>query len=427
MAPVGALFAQETDAAAAKPDSLNVGRIDRITQFFGDEVASHRLSGAVVMISRGGNIAYQEAFGVRDPDTRAGMLRDSIFRIYSMTKPVTAVAVLMLVEDGKIHLGDAASAYLPAMKSPRVLIEQTDGVGGRFATTVPADHEITIEELLTHTSGITYGAGSSLAEQMMKDAGIGLELGAAGIALASRINDGQMVEKIARVPLMFQPGTAWHYGRSFDVLLALIEAVSGVTADQFYEQRIFRPLGMTDTFFNLPPDRRNRVAQPGPNPYSFFGRVPLLTNVSLPRTFLAGGAGLLSTAPDYMRFASMLANEGELDGVRILMPETVALMTSDRIGPALARPPAFNPAEGYGFGLGVPVRTRSTASIPGEVGEFNGYGAAGTLFWVDPAEHLVAVLMTQSPDWAERKRAVFRTLVYQSLPNNRSRSSSAAH
>src|ERR1700712_2293534 len=141
MAPVGALFAQETDAAAAKPDSLNVGRIDRIPQFFGDEVASHRLSGAVVMISRGGNIAYQEAFGVRDPDTRAGMLRDSIFRIYSMTKPVTAVAVLMLVEDGKIHLGDAASAYLPAMKSPRVLIEQTDGVGGRFATTVPADHE----------------------------------------------------------------------------------------------------------------------------------------------------------------------------------------------------------------------------------------------------------------------------------------------
>ena len=396
-----------------------------MNRFLEDEVASRRLSGGVVMVSRGGDIACHEAFGVRDPDTQAAMLPDSIFRIYSMTKPVTAVAVLMLVEDGKIHLDDAISAYLPALKNPRVLIEQSDGAGGRFATTVPADREITIQDLLTHTSGITYGAGSSLAEQMMREAGIGIELGAVGIPLSSRINDAQMVEQIARVPLMFQPGTAWHYGRSFDVLLALVEAVSGVPANQFYEQRIFRPLGMTDTFFNVPPDRRDRVAQPGPNPYSFFGKVPLLTNISLPRTFLAGGSGLLSTAPDYMRFALMLANEGELDGVRLLMPGTVALMTSDRIGPALAKPPAFNQAEGYGFGLGVAVRTRSTASIPGEVGEFNGYGAGGTLFWVDPAEHLVAVLMTQSPGWAEHKRSVFRTLVYQSLPEERSRSSSA--
>jgi CubicO group peptidase (beta-lactamase class C family) len=411
MTPLGLLPAWMT-AAAVEPEAAGSGPLDRLRRFFRDGLANNRPSGAVVMIACNGRITCQEVFGARDPKTGAAMQHDSIFRLYSMTKPVTAVAVLMLMEDGKIRLDDPAAKYLPALKNPRVLVEHFDLMGSSFGTTVPADREITIQDLLTNTSGITYGSGASLAEQLMKEAGIALQLGAAHDPLSSRITDTQMVEKIGQLPLLCQPGTAWHYGRSFDVLLALVEAVSGMRADRFYEQRIFQPLGMTDTFFNVPPDKRGRVAQPGPNSYSLFGQVPVLSDVSLTRTFLSGGSGLLSTAPDYMRFALMLAGKGELDGVRLLSPQTVGLMASDQIGPALARGPAFFPGDGYGFGFGVAVRTKSTAAMPGAVGEFNWGGAAGTLFWVDPVERLTAVVMTQTLAWTDRNNVALRSLIY---------------
>ncbi len=191
--------------------------------------------------------------------------------------------------------------------------------------------------------------------------------GPTGAAVYTGLTDQQMVEKIGKMPLMFQPGTAWEYGRSTDVLLALVEIATGVRADQFYEQRIFRPLGMTDTFFNVPKDKLDRVAQPAPDPDS--GKMSDITDVSLTRTFLGGGEGLLSTAADYMRFALMLANGGQLDGVRLLSRKTVEFMASDHIGPALAQGPNYLPGPGFGFGLSVAVRTApGMSATPGSVG-----------------------------------------------------------
>ena len=407
------LFAADLPIAA--PAEAGVGRLDRIADFFCADTAAQRLPGAVVMIARNGRVVYHEAFGVRDPETGAPMQKDSIFRMYSMTKPITGVAVLMLMEEGKLRLSDPVSRYLPALKNPKVMVETVDGQGRRVASTVPANREITIQDLMRHTSGITYGAGSSAAEQAMAKAGIGIQLGAAGEKpLSARLTDQQVVEEIGKLPLMFQPGTSWEYGRSIDVLLALVEVVSGQRADAFMDERIFKPLGMTDTFFNAPKDKLNRVAQPGPDPDT--KETAQLTDVTQPRIFLGGGEGLLSTASDYMRFALMLANGGEGNGVRLLSRKTVELMASDHLGPALSQGPNFAPGPGYGFGLTVAVRTQpGMASYPGSVGEFNWGGAAGTAFWVDPKEKLVPIMLIQAPGQRLYYRFAFRDLVYQSL------------
>ena len=392
-----------------------MSRLDRITTFFKADTESKRLPGAVVMIARHGKVVYHEAFGARDPATGAPMQKDSIFRMYSMTKPVTGVAVLMLMEEGKLRLSDPVSKYLPALKSPKVMVETVDGQGRRVASTVPANREITIEDLMRHTSGITYGAGNSAAEQAMTKAGIGIQLaGDGGEPLSARMTDQQLVEELGKLPLMFQPGTSWEYGRSIDVLLALVEKVSGQRADEFFQQRIFGPLGMTDTFFNVPPEKLDRVAQPGPDPDT--GEVAKLTDVTRRRIFLGGGEGLLSTASDYMRFALMLAAGGEGNGTRLLSRKTVELMSSDHLGPALSQGPNFAPGPGYGFGLTVAVRTQpGMSSYPGSVGEFNWGGAAGTAFWVDPKEQLVPIMLIQAPGQRLYYRFAFRDLVYGAI------------
>jgi CubicO group peptidase (beta-lactamase class C family) len=404
LASVG--FAAELPVAA--PADVGIGRLDRINAFFKAETDAKRIPGAVVMIARNGKVVYQEAFGVRDPATGAPMQKDSIFRMYSMTKPITGVAVLMLMEEGKIRLTDPVSKYLPALKSPKVMVETVDAQGRRVVSTVPANREITIQDLMRHTSGITYGAGSSAAEQEMTKAGIG------STSLATRMTDQQFVEQLGKLPLMFQPGTSWEYGRSIDVLLALVEVVSGQRADAFMDERIFKPLGMTDTFFNVPKDKLDRVAQPGPDPDS--GKIPELTDVTQQRIFLGGGEGLLSTASDYMRFALMLANGGEGNGVRLLSRKTIELMTSDHLGPALSQGPNFAPGPGYGFGLTVAVRTAPGVSgYPGSVGEFNWGGYAGTAFWVDPKEKLAPIMLIQAPGQRLYYRFAFRGLVYQAI------------
>ena len=403
------------DLPTASPAEGGMSRLDRITAFFKADTDSKHLPGAVVMIARHGKVVYHEAFGARDPATGAPMQKDSIFRMYSMTKPVTGVAVLMLMEEGKFRLSDPVSKYLPALKNLKVAMEAVDTQGRRVASTVPANREITIEDLMRHTSGITYGAGNSAAEQAMTKAGIGLQLaGDGGEPLSARMTDQQLVEEIGKLPLMFQPGTSWEYGRSIDVLLALVEKVSGQRADEFFQQRIFAPLGMTDTSFNVPPEKLDRVAQPGPDPDT--GETAKLTDVTKKRIFLGGGEGLLSTASDYMRFALMLANGGEGNGVRLLSRKTIELMSSDHLGPALSQGPNFAPGPGYGFGLTVAVRTQpGMSSYPGSVGEFNWGGAAGTAFWVDPKEQLVPIMLIQSPGQRLYYRFAFRDLVYGAI------------
>jgi CubicO group peptidase (beta-lactamase class C family) len=407
--------ATAADLPTAAPAEVGIGRLDRISQMFKADTDAKRIPGAVVMIARDGKVVYHEAFGIRDPATGAPMRKDSIFRIYSMTKPITGVAVLMLMEEGKIRLSDSISKYLPALKNPKVMVEHVDGQGRRVTSTVPANREITIQDLMRHTSGITYGAGNSAAEQAMTKAGIGIQLAGSGDKpLSQRMNDQQMVEELGKLPLMFQPGTSWEYGRSIDVLLALVEVVSGQRADAFMTERIFKPLGMTDTFFNVPPDKLDRVAQPGPDPDT--GETAKLTDVTQTRIFLGGGEGLLSTASDYMRFALMLANNGEGNGVRLLSRKTVELMSSDHLGPALSQGPNFAPGPGYGFGLTVAVRTQpGMASYEGSVGEYNWGGAAGTAFWVDPKEKLVPIMLIQAPGQRLYYRFAFRGLVYQSI------------
>jgi len=394
------------------PGSAALHRFDGITSFFQNETNQRRIPGAVVMIARHGKVIYDEAFGLADPATGALMRTDSIFRIYSMTKPVTGVAVLMLMEQGRIHLSDPVSEYLPALRHPHVATETMDEQGRSVVSVVPAVREITIADLLTHPSGITYGGGSSASEQAMRQAGLGIQLGRGdGHPLSQRLTDQQVAAAIGKVPLKFQPGTAWAYGRSTDVLLALVEAVSGEQGDTFMQEHIFRPLGMTDTFFNVPPDKRHRIAQPGPDPET--GKTADLTDVTKRRTFLGGGEGLLSTAADYMRFAQMLAHGGELNGVRLLSPGTVALMTTDHLAPNRIPITDDSPGPGYGFGLTVAVRTRSDAL--GHAGEFRWEGAAGTAFWVDPVDDLVPILMIQAPAQGYHERSAFRTLVYQAL------------
>jgi len=402
------------ELATGAPSEVGMSRLERLTQFFKADTDAKRLPGAVVMIARHGKVVYYEAFGARDPATGAPMQKDSIFRIYSMTKPITGVAVLMLLEEGRLRLSDPISEYLPALKNPKVMVETVDAQGRRVTSTVPANREITIQDLLRHTSGITYGGGKSAAEQAMRDAGLGIQLGAGQEPLSIRMTDQQLVDELGKLPLMFQPGSSWEYGRSIDVLLALVEKVSGQRADQFFQERIFQPLGMTDTFFNVPPDKLDRVAQPGPDPDTH--ETARLTDVTKVRTFLGGGEGLLSTASDYMRFALMLANGGELNGTRLLSRKTVELMASDHLGPALSQGATFLPGPGYGFGLTVAVRTQpGMAPYPGSVGEYNWGGAAGTAFWVDPKEQLVPIMLIQAPGQRLHYRIAFRDLVYQTI------------
>lgn len=406
--------AAELPEARPEQVGLSAERLERITRLFEADTASQRLPGAVIAIMRDGKIAYHRAFGMRDLAEAAPMTESAIFRIYSMTKPVTAVAVLLLVEEGRLRLSDPVSRYIPAFKGQRVMTERVDAAGRRTRVTVPAEREVTVADLLRHTAGITYGAGGSEAERLYAQDGLGLNIGGKDNQITHTLTDMQVAERIGKLPLMFQPGASWEYGRGIDVAAAVVEAVSGQRIDRFFEERIFRPLGMTDTAFNLPPEKLGRVAQPSADPDT--GQTAALTDLTVPRTYMGGGEGLLSTARDYLRFAQMLLNGGELDGVRLLGRKTVDLMASDHIGPALATGPNYAPGPGYGFGLSVAVRTApGMSAIPGSVGEFNWGGAAGTAFWVDPEERLVALLLMQAPGQRLHYRFAFRGLVYQAI------------
>lgn len=393
----------------AKPEEVGLARLDRIATFLRAEADAKRLPGSVVMIARNGRVAYFEAFGVLDPATGAPMRKDSIFRMYSMTKPVTAVAILMLMEEGKLRLADPVSRFLPALKNPKVITETIDAQGQHRTTTVPADREITILDLLRHTAGLSYGVfGNSLVDQAMKTAGLN------DPDMRLRWTDQKVVEELGKIPLLYQPGTQWQYSRATDVLLAVVEAVSGQRGDEFYEQRIFKPLGMSDTSFNLPAEKMPRMAQSGTDPTT--GRAQPLTDVSTTRLFLGGGEGLLSTAPDYMKFALMLANGGELGGVRLISRSSVALMSANHLPPGVGAGPNYLPGPGYGFGLTVAVRIEAgQSSVPGSIGEYNWGGYAGTKFWIDPKERLVPILLIQAPLQSRNAGNSFRGLVYGSI------------
>ena len=378
-------------------------RTERLLTVLRSEVARQRLPGAVAVIARRGQLALYEAVGALDPAAGTPMPADAIFRIYSMTKPVMSVAALMLMEQGELLLSDPVARYLPEYGKQQVasLVEGA-------VQLQPVRQPATVQDLLRHTAGLTY--------EFMGSAPVQRQYAQARIGSRERSN-AIFAHELAALPLMFEPGTHWEYGRATDVLGRVVEVVSGQTLGDFLNSRIFAPLGMTETGFFVPPEHHARIAEP-------FARDPeggvqmRVIDVRQPALLESGGGGLVSTAMDYARFLQFMLNRGELGGVRLLGSRTVDFMTTDHLGDI----PAFGPASrvllspGHGFGLGFAVRKAlGVASMPGSPGSYHWGGMAGTTFFVDPAEDLFAILMLQAPNQREYYRLLFRNLVYAAL------------
>ena len=405
-------FAQGLPTASPEAVGLSSARLARVTELVKGEIAKGRYPGAVALVARRGKVAYFEALGQRDPQSGAPMTKDAIFRLYSMTKPFTSVAVMTLVEDGKILLNDPVSKYLPKLKGLQVSVPRVDPQTGRVSyALVPAEREITIQDLLRHTSGLVYGVFTSHAGVKEAYAKEGVDW--------ENVTPAEQVERLARVPLAHQPGSAWEYGLSTDVLGRVVESVSGATLGQFLQERLFAPLKMTDTAFLVPNGKAARLAQPfAKDPVS--GDAVKLLDVTVAQKNDAGGAGSAGTIADYARFSQMLLNGGQLDRVGILGRATVAQMTSDHLGAHLGDIRVASPilARGYGFGLGFAVRKETGLSwVTGSAGEYRWGGAAGTAFWVDPKEQMIVVWMTQAQPGPRRgeDRDLFRQLVQAAL------------
>jgi CubicO group peptidase (beta-lactamase class C family) len=400
-------------AAASAGEERDDGRLKRenlagIDTLIRTEMAERHIPGAVVMIQRQGKTLYLEAFGWRDEANKVPMTADTIFRIYSMTKPITTVAALMLVDDGKLKLDDPVAKYIPAFADTKVGVERKNEQGETVLELVAQERPMTIEDLMRHSSGITTGSyGDSLVRRAY----------AASDLYDGAFDNAVVAERIARLPLEKQPGTAWVYGLSTDVLGRVVEVVSGQSLYEFEKQRLFDPLGMKDTVYRaLDPARQARLAQLLPEDSAMSD--PRRRTAMAMRQYESGAGGLVSTVADYARFCEMILRGGELDGRRYLKPETFKLMASNRLWPASGVNPSayYFPGDGFGFGLGFAVRTGpGVANPPGSIGELKWDGALGTYFWVDPKEDMFVILMVQTPTWQERIKPMVKRVVYDAF------------
>jgi CubicO group peptidase (beta-lactamase class C family) len=396
------------------PDAvLSPQRLERITDYFSAEVTNGKISGAIVFVQRHGKQAYFKSFGKIDVKTGEPMNPDAIFRIFSMTKPVTAVAAMLLVDDGKLKLDDPVSKYIPSFADTKVGVETKAENGDPVLKLVPLDRPITIEDLLRQSAGIPYGFyGKSLVRSAFNNADL----------YAEGTDNAAVAEKIARLPLSEQPGTLWTYGHSMDVLARVIEVVSGKSLYAFEKERLFGPLGMKDTsYYVADPSQHHRIAEPLPSDNNF--RTGSSRNPRVFTKWEAGTSGLVSTIGDFSRFAQMLLNGGELDGRRYLKPEIFATMTTNHIAPAtgVKRGSYYFPGDGFGYGLGFGVRTEpgnATPPPPGSLGEIKWDGAGGTYFWIDRAQDMFVILMMQSPSERGRIQPALKAMVYDALEAN---------
>ncbi len=408
--------------ATAAPEQVGMSseRLGRITTMLKKEIADGKLPGAVVMVARKGKIIYSDAIGLQDKGTNTPMKLNSIFRIYSMTKPLASVAAMMLVEDGVIQLTDPISKFRPAFKDMQVSVPTTGADGKTIYTNVPAAKPIIVQDLLRHSAGLAYAELTK--NEPVKAAYVEAKFSQPGVhEYDSRgMTPAEQVERIAKSPLVQQPGTVWEYSMAVDILGRVVEAASGKRLGAFLDERLFQPLKMMDSSFWLPASKTPRLAQPLPVDPASGQKISVLDVSSEPLND-SGGAGALSTATDYLRFGQMLLNGGELDGARVMSRPTIKLMTSDHLGTRIAAP--LQPGElllgtpGYTFGLGFAVRQGDgVAGVPGSAGEFMWAGYAGTYFWVDPKEEIVGVYMTQAPSPIRAYyRRMFKSLVYQAL------------
>ena len=400
---------------AQSPEEVGfvASRLKRLSDRIEDGVKNNELPGAVVLIARNGKLVMFDSFGFRDKEAKVPMTNDTIFRIASMTKPIVSVATMMLMEEGRLTLADPVSRYIPAFADTKVAVEKKNGDGTVEYVLEPQKRPMTVQDLLRHTSGLTYGAaGANQLKQAYLD---------------MKVNDRtqtttEMADKLARLALVYQPGTTWEYSMSTDVLGRVVEVASDMPLDKFIEERITKPLRMGDTGFEVGADKKARGAKPmkeGPK-----NELPSIPDVTEKFTWRSGGGGMVSTAADYARFLQMFANGGQLDGVRLLSRKSIDLMTADalppdvKMGADMWRFEALEPSArmGQGFGLGFAVRTdQGRSPLPGSPGDYYWGGAYGTYFWHDPRERMYVVFMMQSPAARLRYRYLLRDLVYQAL------------
>lgn len=382
---------------------FSLERLARINAYFEREVALKRIPGAIVLIRRRGQTAYYESFGVRNVATGAPMTPDTIFALYSMTKPITSVAAMMLVEEGKLALDDEVGKYIPAYYKIQVGAEKMGPDGKPILDLVAPRRPILIHDLLRQTAGIPYASlAYGVAKQPYEDANL----------ISGKLDNAQVAERIASLPLISHPGEYWVYGHATDVLGRVIEVISGKNLYAFEKERLLGPLGMTSTsFFVTDKAKQDLIAEPNAN--EKFDRDPRVVT-----KWESGGGGMLSSMNDYSRFLQMILNGGELDGTRILGRKTVDLMTANHIGAAAGVKPwvYYFPGAGYGFGLGFAVRTEAGVSHwAGSVGEFEWSGGSGVYFLVDPKEDMFAVLMVQTQTQRGRIQSALKSMIYGAL------------
>jgi CubicO group peptidase (beta-lactamase class C family) len=387
-------------------------KLERVGEYFRNEIATGKIPGAILLIQQHGKPVYRESFGVRDVATGLPITPNTIFRLYSMTKPITSVAAMMLIDEGKLKLDEPLSKYIPSFTNAKVGVEKKLDNGEAALELVPTSRPITIEDLMRHTSGITYGFyGTSLVRKAYQEHEI----------YAGDPSTAEFAERIAQLPLAEQPGTLWDYGHSTDVLGRVIEVVSGQTLLQFEKQKLLDPLGMTDTgFYVTDPAKFNEIARPMPNDSNF--RVGFESDPENVMKWESGGGGMVSTLADLTPLLQMLLDGGSLGGKTYLSPKSFAQMTADHIGPGsgVARDFYYFPGDGFGFGLGFGVRTdpgNAKPPPPGSLGELKWDGASGCYFVIDPKQDMFFVLLQQTPTERQRIQREVKKLIYEALEN----------
>jgi CubicO group peptidase (beta-lactamase class C family) len=391
---------------------FNKDKLAKVGEFFRNEVATGKIAGSIVLIQQHGKPVYHESFGVQDVVSKAPMTDKTIFRLFSMTKAITAVVSMQLLEEGKIKLDDPVSKYIPSFANVKVGWERKAEDGAPAFELIAPDRPMTVRDLMTHTSGITYGFyGDSLVRKAYRAA----EIYKGDFDLA------EFADRIAKLPLENQPGALWNYGHSTDVLARVMEVAAGKSLYAIEKEKLLDPLGMTDTsFYVTDPEKVKLMAQPVPNDSDF--RVGRVNDPAKVKKWESASGGMVSTMADYSRFVQMLLNGGTLDGRTYLKPDTFKLMATDQIGPGagVARDYLYFPGDGFGFGLGLAVRTdpgNAKPPPPGDLGELKWDGASGCYFIVDRKQDMFFVLLEQTPTERQRIQRTLKQLIYEAMEN----------
>lgn len=391
---------------------FNPDKLAKIGEFFRNEVATGKIPGAIVLIQQHGKPVYHEYFGVQDVVSKAPMTDKTIFRLFSMTKALTAVVSMQLLEEGKIKLDDPISKYIPSFANVKVGVEKKAEDGTVTLDLVPPNRPPTVLDAMRHTSGVTYGFyGDTMVRKAYRAANI----------YAGDFDLAEFADRIAKLPLEYQPGTLWDYGHSTDILARVMEVAAGKSLFEIEKERLFDPLGMTDTAFLVTdPEKQKLLAQPVPNDSDF--RVGRENDPTKVKKWQSASGGMISTMHDYARFVQMLLNGGSFEGKTYLKPETFKLMATDTIGPGagVGRDFFYFPGDGFGFGLGLAVRTdpgNAKPPPPGDLGELKWDGASGCYFVVDRKQDMFFVLLEQTPSERQRIQKTLKQLIYESMEN----------